>query len=63
MEQDHRPRRLTAQALADAASVQLAALSDDILSLRARGDHDRADRLTQRRDALARDAYRRARGA
>jgi hypothetical protein len=60
--------RLTAERLAELRSMVVTglpvpgvrALADDVLELRRRGDHDRADRLTQRRDALARDAYRRA---
>ena len=59
MEQDHRRQHLTRSALRASAELQLRALADDVLDLRRRGEHDRADRLTQRRDALARDAYRR----
>ena len=59
MEQDYR-RRITRAGLHAAAEMQLEALALDVLELRRRGEHGRADALTRKRDALARDAYRRA---
>lgn len=43
-----------------AAEAHLQRLAADVLVLRAMGEHARAEALTRRRDALARDTYRRA---
>ena len=61
MEQDHRKRPECARTEAHAAAeTQLQRLGADVLTLRAMGEHGRAEALTRRRDTLARATYQRA---
>lgn len=57
--EDHRwlERAPTRDGAHAAAEMQLRTLADDVLALRRRGLHDRADVLTRKRDGLARAAY------